>query len=201
MTAALCLVERALDYQGLDPMIDEPMGVVVAKCPLCRDRTPDWCPLTVTAGAGRVDCQNGCDERRIRDAVPGLAVPVAAISDPAWPGRYEGRVVDLDALLSKPPQPIPWRVHDVVADGTLTIVSGESGAGKSWLVQAFCTGVARGRAVAGLPCVKGTAVYIDAEMGPAMFVDQRIRPTGATAPEFGHVDAMGLDLSKAEDLA
>src|SRR4051812_19661284 len=29
--------------------------------------------------------------------------------------RYAGRLVDLDALLAKPPKPIPWRVQDVVA--------------------------------------------------------------------------------------
>ncbi len=117
------------------------------------------------------------------------------------PDRYAGRLVDLDALLAKPPEPIPWRVHDVVADGTLTIISGESGAGKSWLAQALCTGVARGQAVAGLPCAKGTALYIDAEMGPRMFVDQRLRPTGAKTAEFAYVDAMGLDIATAGDLA
>lgn len=104
-------------------------------------------------------------------------------------------------ILSRPPQPIPWRVHDVVADGTLTIVSGESGAGKSWLAQALCTGVARGQAVAGLPCAKGTALYFDAEMGPTMFADQRLRPTGVTAAPFKYIDAMGLDLSRPDDLA
>jgi len=115
--------------------------------------------------------------------------------------RYAGRVVDVNALLAKPPEPIPWRVHDVVADGTLTIISGESTAGKSWLAQALCTGVARGRAVAGLPCVKGSAVYIDAEMGPRMFVDQRLRPTGVKTAEFELIDAMGLDVSKPHDLS
>lgn len=114
--------------------------------------------------------------------------------------RYRGRVIDLDALLAKPPRPIPWRVRDVVADGTLTIISGESGAGKSWLAQALCTGVARGQSVAGLHCAKGTALYIDAEMGPQMFVDQRLRPTGANAAEFNYVDAMGLDISRSDDL-
>jgi hypothetical protein len=121
--------------------------------------------------------------------------------EPSPPDRYAGRVVDLDALLAKPPEPIPWRVHDVVADGTLTIVSGESSAGKSWLAQALCTGVARGHTVAGLPCVEGTALYIDAEMGPRMFVDQRLRPTGVKAAEFAYIDAMGLDISTPGDLA
>src|SRR3954465_11472013 len=100
------------------------------------------------------------------------------------PDRYAGRVLALGAVLAKPPEPLPWRVHGFVADGTLTILSGESGAGKSWLAQALCTGVAHGRAVAGLPCVKGTALYIDAEMGPRMFVDQRLRPTEVTTAEF-----------------
>ena len=120
---------------------------------------------------------------------------------PAEQDRYDGRVVDLDALLAKPPEPIPWRVHDIVADGTLTIISGESGAGKSWLAQALCTGVARGHAVAGLLCAKGKALYIDAEMGPRMFVDQRLRPTGVKTAEFAYIDAMGLDISTPGDLA
>ena len=92
-------------------------------------------------------------------------------------------------------------MHDVVADGTLTIVSGESTAGKSWLAQALCTGIARGHTVAGLLCVKGRALYIDAEMGPRMFVDQRLRPTGVKVAEFVYIDAMGLDISTPSDLA
>jgi hypothetical protein len=58
--------------------------------------------------------------------------------------RYTGRHVDLGPLLAAPPKPIPWRVRDLLADGTVTIVSGASGSGKSWLAQALCTGVARG---------------------------------------------------------
>ena len=148
----------------------------------------------------RAAIQSG-DKHRIVDQLYYLEKPAEGFAKPSVPDRYAGRLVDLDALLAMPPEPIPWRVHDVVADGTLTIISGESGAGKSWLAQAMCSGVARGRAVAGLPCVKGTALYVDAEMGPRMFVDQRLRPTGASVAEFKYVDAMGLDISKPEDLA
>jgi hypothetical protein len=75
MTASLQLVERALDYQGLDPIPDERMGHIAAKCPLCRDRTAlEYYPLTVTARGARVECLNGCDSRRIREAIPGLNV-------------------------------------------------------------------------------------------------------------------------------
>lgn len=80
--------------------------------------------------------------------------------------RYTGRHVDLGPLLAAPPKPIPWRVRDLLADGTVTIVSGASGSGKSWLAQALCTGVARGTPVAGLACARGRALYVDGEMGP-----------------------------------
>jgi archaellum biogenesis ATPase FlaH len=115
--------------------------------------------------------------------------------------RYSGRRVDGAELLSRPPRPIPWRVHDIVADGTLTIVSGESGTGKSWLAQALCSGVANGRATAGLLCSKGIALYVDGEMGAEMFIDQRLRPTGASSSEFELIDAMGLDISTPGDVA
>ncbi|HEX2103307.1 MAG TPA: hypothetical protein VHF51_06620 [Solirubrobacteraceae bacterium] len=73
MTASLQLLERAVDYQGLDPIPDEKMGHVPAKCPLCRHRTPDvMSPLTVTAGAARVECLNGRDTQRVREAIPAL---------------------------------------------------------------------------------------------------------------------------------
>jgi hypothetical protein len=117
------------------------------------------------------------------------------------PARYRGRHVDLRPLLAAPVRPIPWRVEGLVADGTVTILSGESGSGKSWVAQGCCTGVERGTAVAGLPCAQGRALYVDAEMGPAMFVDQRLRPAGATEPEFEYIDGMGLDISKPNDLA
>jgi hypothetical protein len=44
-------------------------------------------------------------------------------------------------------------------------------------------------------------LYIDAEMGPRMFVDQRLRLTGVKTAEFELIDAMGLDVSKPNDLS
>jgi hypothetical protein len=112
--------------------------------------------------------------------------------------RYAGRHVDLGPLLAAPAKPVPWRVWDLVADGTVTVLSGEAGSGKSWLAQALCTGVSTGLPVAGLPCTRGKALYVDAEMGPQMFVDQRLRPAGVTAPVFDYIDAMGLDVATSD---
>ncbi len=107
-----------------------------------------------------IDCNIDSDnERNGRITVPSEWLPVAADERVVVPGttkgngyqhhiendRYASRRVDVADLLSRPAQPIPWRVHDFVADGTLTIVSGESGSGKSWLAQALCMGVHAGR--------------------------------------------------------
>jgi hypothetical protein len=55
-----------------------------------------------------------------------------------------------------------------------------------------------GESVAGLPCARGRAVYIDAEMGPSLFVD-RLRVIEATGHEMDYFDAGGMDLSRAVD--
>jgi archaellum biogenesis ATPase FlaH len=112
--------------------------------------------------------------------------------------RHSGRRVDIARLLREPQRPTPWRCGEVVADGTLTVVSGQSGDGKSWLALALAVGVARGEAVAGIPCMPGTALYIDAEMGQSQFVE-RLRAAGVGA-EIELRDAMGLDLSRDDDL-
>src|SRR5207253_732836 len=111
--------------------------------------------------------------------------------------RHAGRRVDVARLLSQPRRSTPWRCGELVADGTLTIISGQSGDGKSWLALSLAVGVARGVSVAGIPCLPGTALYIDAEMGQMQFVD-RMRDAGVGA-EIELRDAMGLDLSRDDD--
>lgn len=153
--------------------------------------------LTIT---NRESCRPPLDDEQVRKIAHSIA-RYAPKEGAAAVDRYEGRHVDLVPLLAAPAKPIPWRVRDLVADGTVTILAGESGSGKSWFAQALCIGVARGLPVAGLPCSPGNALYVDAEMGPQMFVDQRLRPAGVNTPEFDYIDAMGLDVSKDADLA
>ena len=65
----------------------------------------------------------------------------------------------------------------------------------------LCIGVSHGGVAAGFQCTRGVALYVDAEMGREMFIDQRMRPAGMTAESFHLLDAMGLDLSRDDDLA
>jgi hypothetical protein len=113
-------------------------------------------------------------------------------------GRYDGRRMDLGALLALPRQEQRWRVDGVVRDGTLTIISGKAGSGKSWVGVAFAYGVVTGRLAGGLCCEQGRAVVFDAEMGADLYAD-RLREAGLTAA-FPVYDAMGLDLANDGDL-
>jgi hypothetical protein len=167
------------------------MSAEARLCPSC------WRGALLYDEHGRTDCIYRCGTEAIISALLRLAPGESATGNAT---RYDGRRVDLAALLAEPPKPIPWRVRDVIADGTLTILSGESGSGKSWVAQALCTGVARGGTLGGLECVQGRALYADGEMGPAMFVDQRLRPAGIETPEFAYLDMMGLDVSAPADL-
>ena len=54
---------------------------------------------------------------------------------PSAPDRYCDRLLDVPALLAAPDEPIPWRAvrWDFAADGSLTVLAGRGGEGKSWL--------------------------------------------------------------------
>jgi hypothetical protein len=112
--------------------------------------------------------------------------------------RYDGRILDVRAMLAQPDEPIPWRCQHLAADGYLTVVAGRGGEGKSWLALALACGVARGETAAGIRCTKGRALIFDAENGPKLTI-RRFRAAAVTA-DLGvqPVDAGGLRIT--EDL-
>ena len=155
-------------------------------------------------------CQPPLSRKQVEKIARSVAryEPVVVPRDPRPPGttphdlkRYEGRRVDLIEMLAKPTRPTPWRIFNLVADGTHTVIPGVAGSGKSWLLQAACHAVERGAPLLGWHVAEGHALYVDGEMGRQMFVDLRLRPAGMTAPSFGYLDAAGLDFSTAADLA
>lgn len=113
--------------------------------------------------------------------------------------RYLDRRMNMAEALSRPPRSTPWRVENFVADGTATVFCGAGGLGKTWVILNLALGVARGRTTAGLLCAKGSVVVFDAEMGEEMMAD-RFRAIGADAGDIAVYDAMGLDLSREDDL-
>jgi archaellum biogenesis ATPase FlaH len=107
--------------------------------------------------------------------------------------------VDVATLLEEPDMATDWRCEGIVADGSVTLLAGSAGDGKTWLAHGLAAGVARGEPFAGIDCTKGNALVIDAEMGARMSI-KRFRIAGIGA-EVGLVDAMGLDLSNDDDFA
>lgn len=187
-------VGSALQNAGLAPIPDPPMRQVVAKCPCCGHRTtPEHFPLTVGIGDQGdliIFCAHDCAEDSIRAAVPALR-PV--VKD-GTPGRYDGRVLDVKAMLAQPDEPIPWRCDNLTADGYLTVLAGKGGEGKSWLALTLACGVARGQSVAGIPCTKGRALIFDAENGPKLTI-RRFRAAGVADLAVQPVDAGGLRIT------
>lgn len=76
------------------------------------------------------------------------------------------RWLDLDRLLDEPPPPVPWIVEDLLARGSLTMLAGPAGVGKSFVAIAIASAVAHGRpTIAGLSVTGGTVAILDAENG------------------------------------
>jgi hypothetical protein len=111
---------------------------------------------------------------------------------PAQP--WASRLLDMAALVERfdPSALPPWRVHPFVLDGTLAIVAGKGGAGKTWVIHEAANAVVRGSSAAGMRASGGTALIIDAEMGEYLttkrFSEQNY------SPQIQVFNAMGLDL-------
>jgi hypothetical protein len=185
-----------------------------ALCPVC--------PKTLRAYLDEDDrlqfeCPSGCSFSRIADelyfrtkAPEGFAGVIETVgqathvieSGPAGPpptDRYHGRIIDVQAVLAEPDDPLPWRCHGFAADGYLTVIAGRGGEGKSWFTLALACGVARGANIAGIECVQGRAILFDAENGRRL-IARRLRaaqvgPALAVRP----VDAGGLHVIRDID--
>lgn len=75
---------------------------------------------------------------------------------------------------------LDWCVHEMIAQGSVTLISAESGTGKTWLAYYVAACVARGLPVIGRPVKQSTVLYLDGE-NPLYVVKQRLLDLGLTA--------------------
>jgi AAA domain len=64
---------------------------------------------------------------------------------PADPAAIEGNA-DIVYLSDLQPRPVEWLWQDRLASGTLSMISGEPGSGKTWVALAIAAALSRGRA-------------------------------------------------------
>ena len=60
-------------------------------------------------------------------------------------------------------QPIEWLIDGIIPLGSITLLSGESGGGKTWLAYAIAGAVARGEGFAGRNVKQRPVLYLDGE--------------------------------------
>lgn len=106
---------------------------------------------------------------------------------------FAGRWVDLRA----DPEPIAWAVEGFAALGVLTMLAASTATGKTWLALQLADGVARGGQAAGLRCLLGRPLYLDAENGPAI-IGRRLRDADLS-PDLAYLDMSGARLDRPED--
>ncbi len=102
---------------------------------------------------------------------PSPAIPPPA---PAEPGAATDRHADLVCLADIPPRPIDWLWPDRLACGTLAMLSGDPGSGKTWVALAIAAALSRGRVPSTnhtlQPC---TVLYASAANGAADLIRPR----------------------------
>lgn len=120
----------------------------------------------------------------------------SAIPDPyAPPAPLRSTMATALAALD-PPAPA---LLGPVAPGTITLVRGQRGVGKSWLVLAMAQAIAGGSALLGWPARQAPVLHIDAAMSRAQLGD-RLRRLGA-APDLQIACDLRLDLTGEQDQA
>jgi RecA-family ATPase len=93
--------------------------------------------------------------------------------------RPAARITDIAQL---PPiwrleQNIEWLIDGIIPLGSITLLSGESGGGKTWLAYAMAGAVARGWAFADLKVQQRPVLYVDGE-NPLCVAKQRLFDLG-----------------------
>lgn len=120
----------------------------------------------------------GGTEAQLRALV--RATPVweaSTVPEPeATPERPGIRCIeDIRAVSLYASQRIDWAVHEFIPEAAITLISGDSGSGKTTVVDAICDDIASGTSFAGLPTLKRPALILDRENPAAGVLERRLR--------------------------
>ena len=90
-----------------------------------------------------------------------------------------GKITDIAALPSvwNLNESIEWLVEGMIPRGSVILISGESGAGKTWLADAIAGAVAHGRTFLGREVQQAPVLYLDGE-NPLCVVKRNLKDLG-----------------------
>ena len=105
------------------------------------------------------------------------------------------RFLDISAMVTEAPPPVPWLAPPVLPRAALTALYARGGDGKSLFSMALAAAIAHGGELAGIECEHGTTVYLDAENGEHE-IHRRVYTLGLPASGVQVADASRLDLRR-----
>ncbi len=130
------------------------------------------------------NCLSAADQERLAATHPELATLPRTAIDGQPPGiDIDGQPpqIDIDQLPdieSLKASPVTWMIKDLFVDGTLNIITGDPGGGKTYLAAGIAGAVAEGLDFAGLPVTQAPVVYIDREGQRLGLFQKRIAQLG-----------------------
>jgi hypothetical protein len=98
----------------------------------------------------------------IIEAAGGIA-PTAAVGDP-----FKNADLDITAWRTGRHEEFVIRIDPLVADGTLALLTGRAGSGKTWFALEALDSVATGKTQLSMPVKQGKAMLIDTEQGKVL---------------------------------
>jgi archaellum biogenesis ATPase FlaH len=93
-------------------------------------------------------------------------------------------VADIPLMETFGAQKLDWVVHTMLVAGTVMLVTGDSGSGKSSLVSAICCAISGGDSFAGLRTQRRPVVYLDKENGLPIVAERFSRLGISDSPDF-----------------
>jgi RecA-family ATPase len=108
--------------------------------------------------------------------------------------------LDRRVNLAAEPLTINWVIQDLAARGLLTVVAGQTTAGKTQLALQCASAIDSpdGGDVAGLCCYAGRAIYLDAENGSTV-IHERLRAAEMPVTMPYYLDLKGVRLDRERD--
>lgn len=106
--------------------------------------------------------------------------------------------LDVAHMVGEQPPPVPWVIEGLAVRGCLTLLTGREGEGKSLLAASLAGAVAAGETVAGMNCLEGTALVVDAENGKHE-IHRRVHSLGLPTSGVEVVEADGFHLGRHLD--